>query len=165
MEKKFSRFLAFASSRLGQCLIGFFVLAFSVIFLILYVWEQSSRPFEEARVGAQQIAQQYADVSQVDDFAIYNGTETYYSLKGKDKSGDEVYVLIPSSSSSIYVYPVGAGITKEEAQAIAQENGAKTADRTILGYRNGKPIWEVKSGTAYYLVDFETGDFVKMEGL
>lgn len=121
--------------------------------------------FEEARVGAQQIAQQYADVSQVDDFAIYNGTETYYSLKGKDKNGDEVYVLIPSSSSSIYVYPVGAGITKEEAQAIAQENGAKTADRTILGYRDGKPIWEVKSGTAYYLVDFETGDFVKMEGL
>ncbi|NCB80515.1 MAG: peptidase, partial [Bacilli bacterium] len=35
----------------------------------------------------------------------------------------------------------------------------------ILGYRDGKPIWEVKSGTAYYLVDFETGDFVKMEGL
>lgn len=101
----------------------------------------------------------------MDDFAIYNGTETYYSLKGKDKNGDEVYVLIPSSSSSIYVYPVGAGITKEEAQAIAQENGAKTADRIILGYRDGKPIWEVKSGTAYYLVDFETGDFVKMEGL
>ncbi len=165
MEKKFSRLLAFASGRLGQCLIGFFVLAFSVVFLILYVWEQSSRPFEEARVGAQQIAQQYADVSQVDDFTIYNGTETYYSLKGKDKSGDEVYVLIPSASSTIYVYPVGAGITKEEAQAIAQENGAKTADRTILGYRDGKPIWEVKSGTAYYLVDFETGDFVKMEGL
>jgi uncharacterized protein YpmB len=102
----------------------------------------SLRPFEEARVGAQQIAQQYADVSQVDDFAIYNGTETYYSLKGKDKSGDEVYVLIPSSSSTIYVYPVGAGITKEEAQAIAQENGAKTADRTILGYR-----WQTDLGS------------------
>ncbi|NQN52134.1 DUF5590 domain-containing protein [Streptococcus suis] len=165
MEKKFNRLVAFASSRIGQFLIGFFVLLSCVVFSVFYVWDRSLSPFEQARVEAQQIAQQYADVSQVDDFAIYNGTETYYSLTGKDKNGDEVYVLIPSASSSIYVYPVGAGITKEEAQAIAQENGAKTADRIILGYRDGKPIWEVKSGTAYYLVDFETGDFVKMEGL
>ena len=48
-------------------------------------------------------------------------------MKGKDKSGDEVYVLIPSSSSTIYVYPVGAGITKEEAQAIAQEKAKANA--------------------------------------
>ncbi|MFX3741700.1 peptidase, partial [Streptococcus suis] len=28
-----------------------------------------------------------------------------------------------------------------------------------------KPIWEVKSGTDYYLVDFETGNFIKRECL
>ena len=58
---------------------------------------------------------------------------------------------------------LGQGLQRGEVQRLLRKNGAKTADRTILGYRDGKPIWEVKSGTAYYLVDFETGDFVKME--
>lgn len=165
MEKKFSQLLETISGRLGQYLFGLFILLSSLVFTVFFVWEVSANPFEQARVEAQQIAQQYAGLTQVDEFAIYNGSETYYSMRGTDQSGQEVWALVPASSETIYVYPVEAGISKEKAEVVAKDNGAEAIERLTLGYRDGKPIWEVKSGTAYYLIEFESGTFIKKEGL
>ncbi|NOM58288.1 peptidase, partial [Klebsiella pneumoniae] len=38
-------------------------------------------------------------------------------------------------------------------------------DKIIFGRYQDKPIWEVKSGSDFYLVDFETGALVNKEGL
>jgi len=36
---------------------------------------------------------------------------------------------------------------------------------TAHGYLNGRPIWEVKSGKSYYIVDFEKRKLLSKEGL
>ncbi len=165
MKKNRNQLLSPISGHLGQYLIGFFILLTSIAFSIFYVWEAASSPFTEARQHAQTAALQYAQLSQVTDIAIYNGQETYYSVQGKDKAGVAKLVLIPEVSGTIRIFDLESGISEEEANAVAKENGAGAVDRAIIGYLDDKPIWEVKSGTAYYLIEFETGNFIKKEGL
>lgn len=150
---------------LNQYLIGSFVLLSVVVFSSLYFLENAARPFLEANNKAEKIAKTYANLTTIEDVTIYNGFETYYSVLGETAEKEEVWVLIPESSSEIRIYPTNGGISKDEAGQIAQENGASAVDRIILGFSDNQPIWEVKSGTAYYLVNFETGAFIKKEGL
>lgn len=160
-----SKLLAMLSTRSGQLLVGFFVLLSAVTFSVFLVWDIAARPFSDVRDYAISVAKEHADVQVVDSFAIYNGSETYFSLQGKNSQGVSIAVIIPEASNTVYTYLLESGISKEQAQVIAQENGAGDSEHIILGYRDGKPVWEIKSGTAYYLVEFETGNFVTREGL
>lgn len=66
---------------------------------------------------------------------------------------------------------------KSEGEKLAQQYaGLEQADQvdlynglesyySVLGRYQDKPIWEVKSGSDFYLVDFETGALVNKEGL
>ena len=47
----------------------------------------------------------------------------------------------------------------------AKAYGAKEISYVHLGKYGKTPIWEVKSGTQYYLVDFISGQVIKVEGL
>lgn len=148
-----------------QYLIGSFVLLSVIVFSSLYILEVSARPFSEANSRAEEIAQTYADLKSVSEVTIYNGAATYYAVQGKNQQGQLTWVLVAENSSDLYVYLADAGISKEKAIEVAQENGAIEAERVVLGYAEGQPIWEVKSGGTYYLVAFETGELVKKEGL
>ncbi|HEM6332903.1 TPA: DUF5590 domain-containing protein [Streptococcus suis] len=165
MEKKIGQLLTWIGTGLGQFVVGISLFITVLTFSIFIIWDISSAPYVEMRQHATQVARDYADIQTVDTFSIYNGSETYYSIIGVNSEGQSLAVIIPENSNTVFVYPMENGISKDEAQAIAKENGAGDVEKVVLGYKDGKPIWEVKSGTAYYLVEFETGSFVKKEGL
>ncbi|HEM6266537.1 TPA: DUF5590 domain-containing protein [Streptococcus suis] len=165
MGKKISQLLTWIGTGLGQFVVGISLFITVLTFSIFIIWDISSAPYVEMKQHATQVARDYADIQTVDTFSIYNGSETYYSIIGVNSEGQSLAVIIPENSNTVFVYPMENGISKDEAQAIAKENGAGDVEKVVLGYKDGKPIWEVKSGTAYYLVEFETGSFVKKEGL
>ncbi len=51
--------------------------------------------------------------------------ETYFCVFGVTSQGEEVAVLIPEASSTVYVYSLAQGISQEEAQAIAKKKRCK----------------------------------------
>ncbi|HFU4433258.1 TPA: DUF5590 domain-containing protein [Streptococcus suis] len=165
MEKKIFQLLEWMASKTGQLVLGSFILLSVVTFSIFTIWDIAAAPFNNARSHAVAVATEYADLQTVNDFSIYNGTETYFCVFGVTSQGEMIAVIIPEETNTVYIYPMANGISKEEAQAVATENGAGEIEKSVLGYRDAKPIWEVKSGTAYYLVEFETGNFIKREGL
>ncbi|MFM0776926.1 DUF5590 domain-containing protein [Streptococcus suis] len=165
MEKKISQLLTWIGTGLGQFVVGISLFITVLTFSIFIIWDISSAPYVEMKQHATQVARDYADIQTVDTFSIYNGSETYYSIIGVNSEGQSLAVIIPENSNTVFVYPTENGISMDEAQAIAKENGAGDIEKVVLGFKDGKPIWEVKSGTAYYLVNFETGDFIKKEGL
>lgn len=148
-----------------QYLIGFLVLVLAVAGSALYFITLAITPFEQAETRAVELAKEYAQLTEVEQVAIYNGAESYDSLLGKQADGQSVAVLIPKDDAAILVYPLANGLSQQEAERIAQENGAQTIERVVFGYADDHPIWEVKSGTAYYLISFETGELLKKEGL
>lgn len=165
MEKKISQLFEGLGTKMGQLFIGIAVLLTVLTFSIFMIWDVAGKPFADVRHKAFEVARQYADLQAMEQFVIYNGQETYFSLQGLNSQGQAIAVLVPEGQTTVYVYPLENGLTEEEAGAKAQENGAGEIERAILGYKDGRPIWELKSGGAYYLVDFETGDFIKKEGL
>ena len=63
------------------------------------------------------------------------------------------------------IYKQSDGISKLVAKKAAKAYGAKDISYVHLGKYGKTPIWEVKSGTQYYLVDFISGQVIKVEGL
>ena len=63
------------------------------------------------------------------------------------------------------IYKQSDGISKSVAKNAAKAYGAKDISYVHLGKYGKTPIWEVKSGTQYYLVDFISGQVIKVEGL
>ena len=122
-------------------------------------------PYRVARSNSIELARKYAGVSKVDSFGIYNGDKTYYSLLGETDREKKKSVLIEKGSDKIFVYELSEGTSKKQAEKIAKKNGADAIDKVTFGYLNDRPIWEVKSGKSYYIVDFEKRKLLSKEGL
>lgn len=145
--------------------LGLFILLSALVFSLFFIWEVSAQPFVVAKSKALKVATEHAQLKEANQVQIYNGTQTFFSVGGINQNEEAVWVFVPEKGTTIYVYPQDSGITSEKAQLIAQENGANQVDRVLLGIEEEKPVWEVKSGTAYYFIEFETGIFMKKEGL
>lgn len=155
-----------SSMTLGkQTLMGVFVLVSVIVFSILYVLEVSARPFLVGRKQAEQVASQYAGIISISKVMRYNGETSYYSVAGKNQEEEDLFVLIPEASSDILVYEARDGISQEEAEAIAKENGASEIQKVTFGSFQNQPIWEVKSGQTYYTIAFKDGELLSKEGL
>ena len=121
------------------------------------------KPYHTAKVEGERIAKQYANLEEVSQVGIFNGLESYYSVLGQDKNQKPVAVLIEKSSNNIYVYQLENGTSQEKAEAVVREKGATEIDKITFGRYADKPVWEIKSGGNYYLVDFESGALVEKE--
>ena len=123
------------------------------------------KPYHTAKVEGERIAKQYANLEEVSQVDIFNGLENYYSVLGQDKNQKPIAVLIEKSSNNIYVYQLENGTSQEKAEAVVKEKGATEIDKITFGRYADKPVWEIKSGGNYYLVDFESGTLIEKEKL
>ena len=119
------------------------------------------KPYQDARVEGEKLAKQYAELEKTDQVDFYNGLESYCSLLGHNKKQEAIAVLIEKNDHKIYVYQLDKGISQDKAATISREKGASDIDKITFGRYQDKPIWEVKSGNQYYLVDFETGAVIQ----
>ena len=121
------------------------------------------KPYRTAKVEGDKLAKQYANLETVSQIDIFNGLESYYSVLGQDKNQKPVAVLIEKSSNNFYVYQLENGTAQEKAEAVVREKGATEIDKITFGRYADKPVWEIKSGGDYYLVDFASGALVEKE--
>ena len=153
------------NSLLFQYSIGLTLLALVVTSSFLYLVWLSMKPYQTAKTEGERLAKQYAELETVSQIDFFNGLESYYSVLGQDKNNKPIAVLIEKNSQKIYVYQLESGTSQEKAEAVVREKGATEIDKIIFGRYADKPVWEIKSGGDYYLVDFETGVILEKEKL
>lgn len=146
-------------------IIGICVLIAVLIFSFFSILWISTEPKRVAKQESLKIAKKYADLERVTSFSIYNGDKTYYSLIGKTSKNKDVAVLITKTSNKVFSYSLSDGASQKEAEQVAKENGATAIDKVVFGYWNDQPIWEIKSGNAYYIVSFKDKTLLNKEGL
>ena len=151
------------NSLLSQYIIGITLLTLVITSSFLFLVWLSMKPYQTAKVEGERIAKQYANLETVSQVDIFDGLESYYSVLGQDKNQKPVAVLIDKSSNNIYVYQLENGTSQEKAEAVVREKGATEIDKITFGRYSDKPVWEIKSGGDYYLVDFESGAIVEKE--
>ena len=137
-------------------LIGFlFLLAASIVLFL------AMKPKYDAQKFAVQTAKKQTDLVHIANFQLYHGKETYYSVFGTAESGTEEVVAVSKKGRKIYTYRLNDGISQRQARQIAYENGAKKIKKVTFGIFDDFPIWEITAENGYYLINFETGDFLK----
>ena len=151
------------NSLLSQYIIGITLLTLVITSSFLFLVWLSIKPYQTAKVEGEKLAKQYANLETVSQVDIFNGLESYYSILGQDRNQKPVAVLVEKSSNNIYVYQLENGTSQEKAEAVVREKGATEIDKITFGRYADKPVWEIKSGGDYYLVDFESGALVEKE--
>ncbi|MBT2656368.1 DUF5590 domain-containing protein [Bacillus sp. ISL-18] len=138
-----------------------------MIGLFIKVYFSSVQPVKAAEKKAVSLAKEKVQLSEVDDFHLYNGIETVNVIEGKNKKGSKVIVWIPEKSKKVIIKKAKDGITKEEAiQKLLQEKQPKKIISVRLGMEKNIPLWEIYYRSEnnlinYYYVHFETGEWLK----
>lgn len=139
-----------------------------IIVSSISVFLSAMQPVKRAESIAFEIANNETDLENIEDFSLYNGSETYYVLKGTDSKGKKVIAWIPEEKKGqIIVKAEKDGISKEEAiQKLHEEKNPGEIMTVKLGIENNIPLWEIfyRSNDDlinYYYVDFESGEWLK----
>ena len=148
-----------------QLIFGMIVLVVTVIVSITAMLAVAVKPYVDAEKQVIAIAESKADIRTVSEFNIYNGQATYYGLLGQSSKGEKLALIVSQDSGVVDIYKQSDGISKSVAKKAAKAYGAKDISYVNLGKYGKTHIWEVKSGTQYYLVDFISGQVIKVEGL
>lgn len=140
-----------------QHIIGICILVLTVLFSWLFLAEKTSDRMQDQMEQARNIALSHSSMAKIDTESFFHGKEAYLSFIGKDQEGQELAVLVAEADDQVYTYPLKEGISQKKAKAIVKEKSKDAIDRVTFGRFKGKPIWEVKAGSSYYVVDFKTG--------
>ena len=140
-----------------QHIIGICILVLTVLFSWLFLAEKTSDRLQDQRAQARKIALSHSSMVTVDTETVFHGQKAYASFIGKDQAGKKMAVLVDQADNTVYAYSLEDGISQKKATAIVKEESQDAIDRVTFGRFKGKPIWEVKAGSSYYVVDFKTG--------
>ena len=134
-----------------QFIFGIIVIVVTLIASLTAILIVATKPYVDAEKKVIAIAESKADIKTVTEFDIYQG--------------EKLAVIMSPDSGVVDIYKQSDGISKSVAKKAAKAYGAKDISYVHLGKYGKTPIWEVKSGTQYYLVDFISGQVIKVEGL
>lgn len=135
--------------------------------VFIKVYASAQEPLSVAEEKAVSLAKEKVELSEVEDFHIYHGTETVSVLEGKNKKGENIIVWIPEKSKKVIWDKRKNGISKEDAvQRLLEEKSPKKIISVKLGMENSIPLWEIYYRSEnnlinYYYVDFKTGEWLK----
>ena len=140
-----------------QHIIGICILVLTILFSWLFLAEKTSDHMQDQMEQARNIALSHSSMATIDTVSFFHGKEAYLSFIGKDQEGQGLAVLVAQADDAVYTYPLKEGVSSKEAASVVKEKSQDTIDRVTFGRFKGKPIWEVKAGSSYYVVDFKTG--------
>lgn len=129
----------------------------TVLFSWLFLAEKTSDRLQDQMAQARKIALSHSSMATIETESFFHGKEAYLSFIGKNQEGQELAVLVAEADDVVYIYPLKEGVSSKEAASAVKEKSQDAIDRVTLGRFKGKPIWEVKTGSSYYVVDFKTG--------
>ena len=129
----------------------------TVLFSWLFLAEKTSDRMQDQIAQARNIALSHSSIATIETESFFHGKEAYLSFIGKDQEGQELAVLVAQADDAVYTYPLKEGVSSKEAASVVKEESQDAIDRVTFGRFKGKPIWEVKAGSSYYVVDFKTG--------
>lgn len=129
----------------------------TVLFSWLFLAEKTSDRLQDQMAQARKVALSHSSLATIDRESFFHGKEAYVSFIGKDQEGQKLAVLVAQANDQVYTYPLVEGTSQKEAIALVKEESQDEIDRVTFGRFKGKPIWEVKAGSSYYVVDFKTG--------
>ena len=154
--------------KLNRWLLGIIIFLLIVIVSASMLFIRSNRPMQQAKKEAVKMAEKYADIEDVDQFYWFNREKTYFTVIGKNKSGESLVVIIPKSGEKVKVLDQKTGLTEQQAEnKFIEDYPDLTFEKANLGIYRDQTAWEVtakdeKGAIQYYLLAFSDGKTIKV---
>ncbi|WP_135038466.1 DUF5590 domain-containing protein [Streptococcus sp. WM07] len=148
----------------GQFFLGIFAILSIICFSSLYLIDLGTKTQDVRMSNAQIRAQELAGFREIESVEVFNGQESYTTVFGKNTVGQDQAIILNSNQEQVALVDLNQGVSRSEAEQLASEAGADPIQASRLGYDQGKVVWEVRSGTAYYLIDFQEKKLIRKEG-
>lgn len=146
---------------IGLSLFLLFFISLSVIFVL-----RANQPMAKAEKKAIGIALQRSPLKKAEKFYWYNREATIYTVAGRDKSNEEILVVVPQKGKTLRLFKQADGLSEQEAlKVVSNKVESGKLLRINFGLLNEEPIWEVvgeddTGAVSYYSVSFATGDII-----
>lgn len=150
-------------SPVKQYLLGFGLIFGAILIGLWLLFYTASQPPRSAEAQLRSWASHYAKLDQVEDFTIFAGQATYYSLEGRDANQQAIRLLWTPTSDQPELIAMADGLDRQELTDLANKKGL-TIDKASFGRYQDQLVWEVQSGQTYYLFDFKTGQELRQFG-
>lgn len=147
-----------------KILLAIIVILLVVVVSSIIIYIRSTNPMTQAEKEAIEIAQKSANLTSVNEFYSFNRKESYFSVTGKDKDGNELVVIIPQAGEKVTVLNQKDGMSEEQIrQVIATDYSNEKIQKISLGMFNDQPAWEIatknaKGNLSYYVLSFEKAE-------
>lgn len=143
----------------GQFILGIFVVLSLICFSSLYLIDLGTKTQDVRLANAQLRAQELAGFTEVDAVEIFNGQNSYTTVFTKDRA-----LILNTQQEQVALVDLTQGASRQEAEALtAEAAGGAPIQASRLGYDQDKVVWEVRSGTDYYLIDFKDKKLIRKE--
>ena len=132
-----------------------------------YVYYVGHQPMAKARKEAVEIAEEHAGLKEMDQFFWYNGTETYFTVTGKNDKKENIIVIIAKKGAKTQIIQQSDTISESEARKLTRESkNPKKILETRIGMEKGVPIWEVaykeeNGRLGYHIITLKDGEYVR----
>lgn len=143
------------------------LLIVAVITTAAVIYLNAVEPVKQAEEIAVHKAIEETDITEVTEFSLYHGEETFYIVQGENDKGTKLIAWIPEKEGKVLVKKSSDGLTRDQAikKVLAEMNSAEIIS-VRLGMENGIPLWEIHSRTKenllnYHSIVFETGEWLK----
>lgn len=144
------------------------ILLVVILLLILFqlVYKDSTTFYRLGKREATVIAKKYGEINEVLDFYYFNRGETFFSVKGRNKKNELIYVVMPQNGNNAYVLKEKDGLSDNEAlKKGLEEKNVKQINKIGLGKYKNDIVWELtaknkKDELVYYYYDFKNGKLV-----
>lgn len=150
----------------NKLLVGISILLLFFISLTIIFMIRANRPIAQAEKEAVAIAKKHSTLKEVDKFYWYNREKTYYTVAGRDKKENPIFVVIPKDGGSLKTINQADGLTEYEAiQVVTKKGQPYKMTRVNFGMLKNEPIWEILAekedgSLCYYSVSFDSGRIV-----
>ena len=129
----------------------------TVLFLGYFLLKKLLIALQDQIAQARKIALSHSSIATIETGEFLSWQRSLSFLYWQGPRGQELAVLVAQADDAVYTYPLKEGVSSKEAASVVKEKSQDAIDRVTFGRFKGKPIWEVKAGSSYYVVDFKTG--------
>lgn len=152
-----------------KLVLGSLVFLTAVIIFGIFFFQRTTAPYYQARDEASTIAQEQANIQDVEDFYWFNGAEeTYFTVTGTNNEDTGQVVIIRQSDGAVAVYDQSEIVSETEAvrQVMNEVNPETILEARIGMDSDSLPVWEVSYKNSdgqlgYYLLSLKTGEWVR----
>ena len=149
-----------------KLIIRILIILLLLVSLLCAFFYRASAQVRKTQKEVTKLAQKYAHLETVNNFYLYNGSSTYYTVTGTNDKAQKVLVTVPKKDGKIIIQNQNNGITENDARKKVQEEfHPEKITKVEFGYYKNQPIWEVTiensdEQISYYLLSFKDGNVV-----